>query len=364
VIDPQVWQQRAGAAEAAVLGRHLRRVLSLPDTSLGVVSWPAAPGHRLFLRWHLWWQAHLLDCAVDAWLRSPDDRRARTVRAMARSIWLRNLGRYTNDYYDDMAWIALALQRAVPAGVHPQSIRGPVTAILDAWSPPVGGIPWRRGDDFYNSPANAPAAILLARSGFTRRAGQLADWIDQYLRTPGSALIADGFHPGEDLKPVFFTYNQGATLGAEVELAARGADHSRVHRLVAAVATEMTSGGVLVGHGGGDPGLFTGILGRYLALVSTRLPGSTPADDTARATAAELVITSAAAAWDHRVQARHGPLFGPDWTVPARVPGRGRPCRASGRERLASAEQPERDLSVQLSGWMITEAAALLVRAD
>lgn len=336
----------------------------LPGTSLGVVSWPADPGHRLFLRWHLWWQAHLLDCVVDAWLRSPDGRRARTVRRVARSIWLRNLGRYTNDYYDDMAWIALALQRAVPAGVPPQSLRAPVTAILDAWSPPIGGIPWRRGDEFYNAPANAPAAILLARSGFIRRAGQTADWIQEHLRPAGRDLIADGFHPGEELRPVFFTYNQGAVLGAEVELAIRGADRSRVHRLVAAVATQMTASGVLVGHGGGNGGLFTGILARYLALVSTRLPGTTPADEAARSTAAELVMTSASAAWDHRVRAPHGPLFGPDWTVPAQLPGRSRPGRTSGQGRVDASEQPERDLSVQLSGWMVTEAAARLVRAD
>jgi len=322
LAGPQIWQDRATAAEEAVWGRHARRLLGLPGTALGVVGWPFDPGHRLFLTWHLWWQAHLLDCAVDAWMRSPGEVRTRRVAGLARAIRLRNLGRYTNDYYDDMAWIGLALQRAVPLGVDPQSVRAPVTAILDAWNPPVGGIPWRRGDEFYNSPANAPAAILLARSGFTRRARQMADWIDRHLRTPGSDLIADGFHPGEDLEPVFYTYNQGA---------------------------------VLIGHGGGDGGLFTGILARYLALVSTRLPGADRADRRARSTAGALVTGSAAAAWEHRVDAQHGPLFGADWTRPAQQPERTGPGASS---------RPERDLSVQLSGWMLLEAAALLERAD
>ncbi len=355
MAGPQIWQERATAAEEAVWGRHARRLLGLPGTALGVVGWPFDPGHRLFLTWHLWWQAHLLDCAVDAWMRSPGEVRTRRVAGLARAIRLRNLGRYTNDYYDDMAWIGLALQRAVPLGVDPRSVRAPVTAILDAWNPPVGGIPWRRGDEFYNSPANAPAAILLARSGFTRRARQMADWIDSHLRTPGSDLIADGFHPGEDLKPVLYTYNQGAVLGLEVELAVSGGDRARVHRLVAAVAAEMTSGGVLIGHGGGDGGLFTGILARYLALVSTRLPGADRADRRARSTAGALVTGSAAAAWEHRVDAQHGPLFGADWTRPAQRPGRTGPGASS---------RPECDLSVQLSGWMLLEAAALLERAD
>lgn len=330
MTDRQLWQERAAVAEIAVSGRYVRRLLGLPGTRLGVVTRPARPDTRLFLRWNLWWQAHLLDCAVDAWIRSPSERRARSVRMIARSIRLRNLGRYTNDYYDDMAWLGLALGRAVPLGVDPRVVSAPVTAILDAWDPPVGGIPWRRGDDFFNAPANAPAAILLARNGFTQRAGQMTDWIDENLRTPGG-LIADGFHPGEILKPVLFTYSQGAALGAEVELVVgRGGDRVRVHRLVAAVADGMSAGGVLIDHGAdGDAGLFTGILARYLAQVCLRLPGSDKADEEARATAATLVMTSAEAVWTHWITA---PQDG--------------------------------DLSGALSDWMLLEAAALLARTD
>ncbi|MDQ3790435.1 MAG: glycoside hydrolase, partial [Actinomycetota bacterium] len=50
--------------------------------------------------------------------------------------------------------------------------------------------------------------------------------------------------------------------------------------------------------------------------------------------------------------ARSGPLFGPEWSQPAQVP------RSAGHRRV------ERDLSVQLSGWMVLEAAALLERAS
>ena len=60
---------------------------------------------------------------------------------------------------------------------------------------------------------------------------------------------------------------------------------------------------------------------------------------------AELVLDSADAAWRNRGVADGGPLFGPQWTVPARPPGPG---------------LPEQDLSVQLSGWMLLEAAAVL----
>jgi predicted alpha-1,6-mannanase (GH76 family) len=61
-------------------------------------------------------------------------------------------------------------------------------------------------------------------------------------------------------------------------------------------------------------------------------------------------MKSAAAAWRNRTVARAGPLFGPEWSQPARVPA-------------ARHRRVERDLSVQLSGWMVLEAAALLERA-
>ncbi len=343
------WAERAAQAGRGVLARHLRPLAGLPGTRLGVVSWPARPRDRWFLRWDLWWQAHLLDCMVDAWLRAPDPAGAQAVRALARSIKLRNLGRFTNDYYDDMAWTGLALQRAEAVGVvESAGISQIVTRILDAWSPPVGGIPWRVGSDYYNAPANGPASILLARNGFPDRARQTADWMDATLRPDGGDLVADGRYSGKRPSPVYYSYVQGVVLGSAVELAKSGGSRARIHRLVAAVDRSLTTSGVLQGHGGGDGGLFTGILARYLALVSTDLPGDDPADRATRATAARLVIQSAEAAWSHALTTGRGPLFGPDWTRPARRPRRGDDGR------------PERQLSVQLSGWMLLEAAAVV----
>ena len=352
------WADRAEQAESAVLRRHLRP-LAVPGTALGVVTWPAAPSHRLFLRWHIWWQAHLLDCTIDAWLRSPTVARAARIRSVVRSIRLRNGGRFTNNYYDDMAWIGLALQRAEAVGVDQRAIRPIVTAVLDAWQPPVGGIPWRRADSFFNSPANGPAAILLFRSGFQQRAAAMTDWIEANLRIPGTDLIADGLVPGEPVAPTVYSYNQGTVLGAEVERTRTGGDRSPVHRLVAAVAENLTVDGVLTGHGGGNGGLFTGILARYLTLVATDLAGDDPADRSTRDRAARLVLGSAAAAWRHRAPTAHGPVFGADWSTPAVVPGRMRVGRTAGAA-VDSSDQPERDLSVQLSAWMLIEGAARL----
>ncbi len=351
--------RRAAAAEQAVVVRHLRPLLGVPGTALGVVSWPPTATHRAGLRWHFWWQAHLLDCTVDAWQRNPSASRATRVRRLIRSIALRNLGRFTNDYYDDMAWMALALQRA-QALTGPQPAVGRIaTRILDAWEPSAGAVPWRVGAAFYNAPANGPAAILLARCGFATRAQQLADWMDSSLRLPGSDLIADGLVPDEPLQATYYSYCQGVVLGAELELVRAGAPSGRLHRLIAAVDAELTDGGVLRGHGGGNGGLFTGILARYLALVATDLPGDGAADLAARAVARRLVLDSADAAWSHAVAGPGGPLFSPDWRATAVLPTGGAVGRTSGA-RVDESAQPERDLSVQLSGWMLMEAAARL----
>ena len=93
-----------------VTGRHLRRLGGvIPRTRIGRVRWPRAPARPW--PWHYWWQAHLLDCLVDAQLRAPRPKRADAIAAVARTVRLRNLGRWTNDYYDDVAWFGLAVQR-------------------------------------------------------------------------------------------------------------------------------------------------------------------------------------------------------------------------------------------------------------
>ncbi|HWF29781.1 MAG TPA: fructose-bisphosphate aldolase, partial [Mycobacterium sp.] len=132
---------------------------------------------------------------------------------------------------------------------------------------------------------------------------------------------------------------------------------ARVHRLVAAVNEQMASSGVLKGAGGGDGGLFAGITARYLALVATTLPGDSADDAVARDTARTLVLASAKSAWDYRQTVNGLPVFGPFWDRDAQLP------TADGEEAqfvegaVTGSEVAERDLSVQLSGWMLMEAA-------
>lgn len=362
----QVWANRAASAEAAVAQRHLKRLWALPGTQLGVVCWPANRPDRLFATWHYWWQAHLLDCLVDAQLRDPQPARRAKINRQVRSHRLRNNGSWTNSYYDDMAWLALALERAARvAGVGRRRALAKLNdQLVKAWVPEDGGgIPWRKRDQFFNAPANGPAGIFLARYGDRlRRAEQMADWIDRTLIDPETHLVFDGIKAGS-LVRAQYTYCQGVVLGLETELAARtgrnaAARHAaRVRRLVAAVDKHMAPSGVLRGAGGGDGGLFAGITARYLALVATTLPGDSAEAVAARRTARTVVLASAKSAWDYRQSVNGLPVFGPFWDRDTQLPtADGGPAQFVGGA-VHSSEVAERDLSVQLSGWMLMEAA-------
>lgn len=369
-------QTRAAAAQSAIQTRHLHRLGGwVPGTRIGAVAWPRVQHRSLRARftasWNYWWQAHLVDLLVDGAIHRNDHRCAADAVALLRGIRLHNLGRWTNSYYDDMAWLGLAIERVdrhldpMVGTSHPFALHALSSKMHRAWMPELGGgIPWRTTDTFFNAPANGPAAILLARTGRPQRAVQMADWLHRELTLP-SGLIADGVWRREggvrDFDPAVFTYCQGVTLGADVEAFRFTGDRlylERIDSLLTAVTDRMSSDGVITGAGGGDGGLFNGILARYLAFVATDLLVGAPGADDLRARAGALVLRSADAAWEHRAAASDGlPVFGPDWHKDARVPdASGQTARKIGGA-VASSRTPERDLSVQISAGILLEAA-------
>jgi predicted alpha-1,6-mannanase (GH76 family) len=346
------WSERAGIAERAVVRRHLRRLAGVvPGTRIGRVRWPR-PVPSPPAPWHYWWQAHLLDCMVDAQLRSPERRRARAIAALVRGIRLHNAGSWLNRYYDDVAWLGLAVQRAgLLAGRSGLPALAAITNRLhEGWTEGAGGgIWWRREDDFKAAPANGPAAILLARDGQSAFAAAISDWMADTLIDPDSGLVRDGVRVASDgsiraVEPYIYTYCQGVYLGACVELIERDGHHRFTDRAMA-IVDAMTHRladplGVLPGSGGGDGGLFAGISARYLTDAALRVPELA-------GPAARIVRSSATAVWDGRAEVRGGPVFSAEWSRPAFPPHPG---------------VPEADLSVQLSGWMLMESAARLQR--
>lgn len=426
------WPDRANQAARSVTALFGHKLLFLPGTHLGAVLWQgrhpgrrakeeqedqaAHPGSRwlallrrarpaaaLALPWHYWWQAHYVDCLVDAGRRElgsgatpaarfdgPDRPSAGHLASrLVTGIRLRNALTFVNNYYDDMAWLALATLRLDrlaeetrrPGRGRNAAVRASLAQQFDAACTDDlgGGTFWSKKRDFKNTPATAPVALFYARTGQQAKAQALLDWLDATLFDAGQGLYLDGVRlspaGGLVVERAVYTYNQGPVLGALLELGGE-ANLARAAVLVDAVQRLLTvpaagSGNVQGGteggaqasdagtdssaaqrsvlrcEGTGDGGLFTGILCRYLALAAadTRLPQAT------RATAARLVTDTAEAFWSGRrpVGSNEG----------ARLQGRS--IFSMHAAQPAAATYPPGaavELATQLQAWMTLEAAA------
>jgi predicted alpha-1,6-mannanase (GH76 family) len=356
MADPDL-DARAAEAERSVTALFSGRLLGLPWTHIARVEHP--PSGRVDAHWNYWWQAHYLDCLVDAGLRALriGDVEGAKVRArrgdrLLASIRLRNSGRFRNTFYDDMAWLVLAAGRLallhvalgrsrpgrrlrVSERVLTAQLRSAVTDDLG------GGAFWNVQRDFKNVPATGPVALHLARIGDVDAARSLVDWLYARMLDPGSGLFLDGVRVVRGDEVVVrdvYTYNQGIVLGTLVTLA-DPTSRERAAHLVMAVESGLTigNGRVLRTHGGHDGGLFTGILARYLALCAT----DPTTDPTTVSTARRLVSATASGFWAGRSASPPVTRFPTDATLTAAPEGR-------------------LELSTQLQAWMTLEAAATL----
>lgn len=338
--------------------------------------------------WHYWWQAHYVDCLVDAGLRElgngatpaarfhgPDHPSAgRLASRLVRSIRLRNAGTFVNNYFDDMAWLALASHRldtlAAEARRSGRRRNARLLAVLqDQFDAACtgdlgGGAFWSKARDFKNTPATAPVALFYARTGDRAKAQRLLDWLDATLFDAQQGLYLDGARPAPEGKVLVeravYTYNQGPVLGALLEVGGE-ANLARACEVVGAVDRLLTvqaqpalavSGPptrVLRCEGTGDGGLFTGILCRYLALAA--LDGRLP--EQARVTAARLVADTAGALWQGKRAAAAGERRRRQ-TTGAHVFS----VHACKPAEVTAPPGSAVELSTQLQAWMAIEAAA------
>ncbi len=384
------WSFRADEAARSVTRLFGQRLFFLPGTHIAAILRPSGRLKNLSRPWHYWWQAHYLDCLVDAGRRelgSPGRPGAKfdgenrpsaghLASRLVTGIRLRNFLTVVNNYYDDMAWLALATLRLdkLAEDTRKRTGRGRNAKVLQSLTLQFdsastddlgGGTFWSTKRDFKNTPATAPVALYYARTGNRDKAQALLDWLDAKLYEPGQGLYRDGLRISGTgdvlLEETIYTYNQGPVLGALLELGGE-ANLGRATALVDAVARNLTHPAPLLGRtaavlrceGTGDGGLFTGILVRYLALaaVDERLPAET------RATAAALVNDTAEALWEGRR------------ILPAqdRLARPGSHLVFSDRTELpARRSYPEGaavELSTQLQAWMVLEAAASIASAS
>jgi len=302
-----------------------------------------------------WPQAHVLDVLLDGYLRTKNTQYTARMRALLNGIKIKNGGAYPNEYYDDMGWLANASMRAynttsdadylTVAQILYTEIKGGNNTTYG------GGIAWQRSQLYYkNIPSTGNATILAAR--FYILNGNAADltlakslytWMKTTLVTSGG-LVYDGINRNQDgaIDHWEFTYNQGLFIGSAVELYNCTKDPAYLQDAILTANNliadpNLTTNGILKSEGQGDGGLFKGVAVRYL----TELIELTDLDETSRTKYANFLKINAQTLY-YKGIARPSLMISPDWTV-----------QPSGST----------DLTTQLSGVMLVEAAAKL-KAD
>jgi len=230
-----------------------------------------------------WWMAHAIDAMTDAYLRTGDEKYKEYADSTLAATISRNNNRIINDYYDDMQWMALAVLRLYENTRE----RKYMVYVEDLWSDITkgwndsmgGGIAWRKQQlDYKNTPSNAPAAILAARlynlhgnDVYLNWAEKLFAFVDDNLVDKRTGQVWDGMNrqgDGSIDKEWVFTYCHGVYIGAAVELykITGKQDYFDKAMLTAEFSLErfIHRSGAFVDEGEGDGGMFKGILIRYL----------------------------------------------------------------------------------------------------
>lgn len=304
---------------------------------------------------HYWPQAHALDVLIDAYTRTNDNKYRTTMDDWMVGVKQKNNNTFLNEFYDDMEWNGLAMLRAFKATSDAKYKTGVDQVWADiktGWNTNMGGgIAWRKAMPAYkNTPANAPACILAARlyqefgqAGDLQWAQQIYTWLKDSLYEAGTGWVYDGINAnGDGLRSTWkFTYNQGTFIGAALELYNITKDPLYLNDAMKAANFTLSDNTLtnaadrlLRDEGGGDGGLFKGIFVRYFTnlIIHPDLP------DAYRKRYIAYLKNNFETLWYVGTR-KPVILFGSYWK---NKPG------------------TETEMTIQVSGAMLIEAAALL----
>ncbi len=305
---------------------------------------------------HYWPQAHALDLMVDAYKRTNDNLYKTTINDWYSGVKAQNGNTFLNVFYDDMIWNSLAMLRAYNA-TNDEKYK---TAAIEVWNDikggwnttyANGGIAWKKDQPYSkNAVSNGPASIIGSRlyqqfgnTSDKEWALKLYDWEKEYLFNPASGAVYDGIdgRTNETNKAWIFTYNQGTFIGAALEL--YNITKERGYLNDAMKAADYTLNNLIDGNdrllkseGNGDGGLFKGIFIRYF----TQLILHPELDSAVKKRYTLFLKHNAETLWRQGTN-KSLVTFGPYWKT---KPG------------------SSTDLTTQISGAMLIEAAALLER--
>lgn len=306
-----------------------------------------------------WPNAHALDVLIDGYLRTGDPSYVPKMKALHDGIKIMNGGTYNNVFNDDMLWLANACVRAYNAT---QDTDYKNTAIYlwgiikQSWSDVFGGgITWKQNTPFgKNAVSNAPAAILAMRLYELDKKPEDLDWAKKIynwqkntLVDPNDGTVWDNISIVNGATVInknwVFTYNMGTWIGAGLRLYHATGNASYLLDAVQTAKTftsspKVTSEGLMRDEGGGDGGLFKGIGVRYFTEIILE-PSVNSTDHT---TFVNFLQFNAKTFFRYGI-ARPSMMSGTNW--------RNKPTGNT-------------DLTTQLSGVMLMEAAAKLKKAS
>ncbi|WP_434979322.1 glycoside hydrolase family 76 protein [Daejeonia sp. YH14] len=303
-----------------------------------------------------WPNAHALDVLVDGYIRTGDQSYVAKMKALHDGIKIKNGGDFNNVFNDDMIWLGNACMRAYAATNDTDYKNTAIYLwgiIKQSWTDDVfgGGITWKQDTPYSkNAVSNAPAAILAMRlydadhhPDDLEWAKKIYQWQKNNLVDPANGEVWDNIsiQDGQTItnKDWVFTYNMGTWIGAGLRLYHATEDVSYLQDAVRSGKTLMTSSkltseGLLKNEGQGDGGLFKGICVRYF----TELIEEANVDSSTHNDFVNFLQYNARTFYRYGIT-RPAMTSGSDWKV---------------------APTGTTDLTTQLSGMMLMEAAAKL----
>lgn len=306
-----------------------------------------------------WPNAHALDVLVDGYLRTGETSYASKMKALHDGIKIKNGGTYNNVFNDDMLWLANSSLRAYAATGDSDYKDTAVYLwgiIKQSWSDVFGGgITWKQDTPYQkNAVSNAPAVILAMRLYAVTQnpddlewAKKIYTWQKNNLVDPTSGAVWDNVSLENGVKVTnkdwVFTYNMGTWIGAALRLYNVTGDASYLQDALRTgrnmmVNPKTSTEGILKDEGAGDGGLFKGIGVRYF----TELIEEVNINDSDKIEFVNFLQFNARTFYRKGI-ARPSMMSGTNWT---------------------KAPTGTTDLTTQLSGMMMMEAAAKLKKEN